>query len=325
MGSPINWRWFGSVIGLVALTATLLAAFPQAGAAKKPSKPELTSEQKAELREIRKQFSSAKKDLDKQQAAVERAVKAGPHAATPLAIALEKRFKGTLKKYSSSLVKAAKGLGDKRLISTPEDLMESNRKLMQTRKILERTAEMHASLQAVIDSQATSGDAATSGDDAGESAADDKETPTLFEKVPMMEYIALGIGAPGMSQREIDCVLWTNRYRSKHGLRLLRADAKLSDSARMHSKDMVEHDFRSHVSPLPGKENFRDRGKIFGTRADGENIAEAPYTGQEIVDYWLDSPPHKANLDHPKFRRIGVGLHNNVWTQVFGGIDSFKM
>ena len=370
--------WFVTIVGVV-----LLAASPAVVGA---DKPEFTPEQRAEVRAARQAFNSAGKNIKKQQKAIDLAVNAGPHAATPLVRVIESRFKVLVKKYKSSVGRAVKKLGAKRLITSVDEFHDSNKKLVKARNVLEKMSAMHASLQSAIEAGpikkvasseesevpeqngaatdvtgqgATGNDGAADGvaideaengavakandstpeqpadsdkaaaENATENAADNvdedgEKKPTLFDEVPMIELVALGIGAPGMSQREIDCVLWTNRWRSKLGLRLLWADPKLSDTARMHSKDMVEHNFRAHVSPLPGKENFRDRGKMFDTRADGENIAEAPFSGEKIVEYWLDSPPHKANIEHPKFRRIGVGLHNDVWTQVFGGIDSFE-
>ncbi len=338
-------RQFLVALGAISLLGMVAASLALAAPKKDDDKVELTAEQKAEAREIRKAFAAAGKSLEKQQAAIDRAVEAGPHVAAPLVKSIEGKFKGELKKYKKSLAKAVGSLGAKRLVTSVDELMGANERLKEGRNALEQLSAMHVSLRSAVEGEDAVKKAAAEKEKAEEEAkkakAEGKKSASkkrsrkrgkakekvyfpLFDQVPMMEFVALGIGAPGMSQREIDCVLWTNRYREKHGLRLLWADAKLSDSARMHSRDMVEHDFRAHESPLPGKKTFRDRGKIYNTRADGENIAEAPYSGEKIVEYWLDSPPHKANIVHPKFRRIGVGLHNDVWTQVFGGIDSFE-
>lgn len=334
-----RYVWCAIFLGLVVPWALSSGVAPTLADSAKPKKVELTPEQKAEVRAVRQVFNSAGKNPEKQEKAIEMAVAAGPHAAAPLVRVVEARFKGALKKYKKSVGKAAKKLGNDRLITSADELVGRDKKLIKSRDQLEKMSAMHARLVEVVErgAPALTGEADAPAETADPAAATTAGSPTeakekateepkpaLFDQVPMIEYVALGIGAPGMSQREIDCVLWTNRTRAKHGLRLLWADPKLSNSARMHSKDMVEHDFRAHESPLPGKKTFRDRGKIHDTRADGENIAEAPFTGEKIVEYWLDSPPHKANIMHPKFRRIGVGLHNDVWTQVFGGIDSFE-
>jgi uncharacterized protein YkwD len=56
----------------------------------------------------------------------------------------------------------------------------------------------------------------------------------------------------------------------------------------------------------------------------GENIAAGQETPQDVVDAWMNSPDHKANILRPEFTSIGVGFtdetiasHDTYWTQIF--------
>jgi uncharacterized protein YkwD len=96
-----------------------------------------------------------------------------------------------------------------------------------------------------------------------------------------------------------------NRVRAAHGLRPLRFDPHLQRAARAHSHEMlVENDF-AH-----GAFGTRMRRYSVTGRLAGENLAwgVGPLgTARAIVAAWLASPPHRANLLRPSFRRIGVG------------------
>jgi len=46
----------------------------------------------------------------------------------------------------------------------------------------------------------------------------------------------------------------------------------------------------------------------YKSRLTGENIAMGPESAEEVVDGWLDSPGHCANMMDPRFQDIGVGL-----------------
>ena len=109
-----------------------------------------------------------------------------------------------------------------------------------------------------------------------------------------------------------------NEKRYLLGLPLLRIDEKLSDSARDHSKDMHTMGFFSHTSPVKGKEGFGKRAANFGTSASAENIAAGQQTGHGAIRAWWYSPGHHRNMlgNH---RRVGLGQHAKMWTQMLGG------
>ena len=106
-----------------------------------------------------------------------------------------------------------------------------------------------------------------------------------------------------------------NVQRARHGERALRANADLSRSAAAHSEDMVAHNYFDHTSP--GGETVLDRIKAstyLPARAGyllGENIALGTMqlaTPAAIVDSWMASPGHRANILNADFRDSGIGV-----------------
>ncbi|WP_425398769.1 CAP domain-containing protein [Aeoliella sp.] len=123
--------------------------------------------------------------------------------------------------------------------------------------------------------------------------------------------------AAKLDPEEAKCVLSLNLMRVLLGLDPLLVDLKLTAAARDHSHDMVEHNFFSHESPVPGKKSFGDRAANFGARASGENIAHGYPTGPVVNLGWFHSPGHHKNMlgDH---RTVGVGREGQHWTELFG-------
>jgi uncharacterized protein YkwD len=109
-----------------------------------------------------------------------------------------------------------------------------------------------------------------------------------------------------------------NILRMLVGLRALVLDPKLCDASRDHSKDMAEHGFFAHESPVAGKTTPWDRASNFGTTASGENIFAGSSSAHSANMGWFYSPGHHKNMFSPGQVRIGLGNHGNHWTQMFG-------
>ncbi|MET7476081.1 CAP domain-containing protein [Streptomyces sp. NPDC005648] len=116
----------------------------------------------------------------------------------------------------------------------------------------------------------------------------------------------------------------TNRERARAGLRPLATDPRLSTAAQAYSTDMAVRAFYSHTSP-EGTQPW-DRAAAAGARhrSVGENIACGQRSPAEVVDGWMNSPGHRANILKPDFTHIGVGFAGGgpagtYWTQLFGG------
>lgn len=114
-----------------------------------------------------------------------------------------------------------------------------------------------------------------------------------------------------------DLTVELNRYRASVGCPALAWDDGAARVAQGHSDDMVVRNFFSHVNP-DGKSPFdRLRDARIDYRVAGENIAKGYLTGSTVLDAWLASPSHRANIEDCRFTQHGVGLDRDRWTQVF--------
>ncbi|MBE3570892.1 MAG: hypothetical protein IMW92_12505 [Bacillales bacterium] len=111
----------------------------------------------------------------------------------------------------------------------------------------------------------------------------------------------------------------TNKERAKYGLPPLKIDPTLSKMAREKANDMAVHHYFSHTSPTYGSPF--DMMKQYGIQftAAGENIAEGQRTPAEVVNDWMNSEGHRANILNKDYTHIGVGYveNGNIWTQEF--------
>lgn len=124
-----------------------------------------------------------------------------------------------------------------------------------------------------------------------------------------------------LSQFEQQVVELTNQERAKYGLSALQVDVELSKVAREKSRDMAANNYFAHNSPSYGSPF--DMMKSFGIsyRTAGENIAKGQRTPAEVVNAWMNSEGHRANILNANYTHIGVGYveQGNHWTQQFIG------
>lgn len=120
---------------------------------------------------------------------------------------------------------------------------------------------------------------------------------------------------------EQEVVELTNAERAKHGLSALQIDETLSKVAREKSRDMAANGYFSHQSPTYGSPF--DMMKQYGVdyRTAGENIAKGQTTPEQVVNGWMNSEGHRANILNGNYTHIGVGYveQGNHWTQQFIG------
>lgn len=124
--------------------------------------------------------------------------------------------------------------------------------------------------------------------------------------------------AAQLDPEEARAVLALNVMRNLLGLRVLAIDPKLCDAARDHSQDQRKLGFVGHVSPVPGKAEYWDRAKRFGTTAQGENIAIGPLDGRVSNTRWFESPVHHQILLEADYTRVGVGRTGYFFTELLG-------
>ncbi|WP_171166646.1 CAP domain-containing protein [Streptomyces sp. I05A-00742] len=128
----------------------------------------------------------------------------------------------------------------------------------------------------------------------------------------------------GLSRTAAEVLALTNARRAAAGLRPLSDDARLAAAAQAHSGDMAARGYHSHTSP-DGRQPW-DRAVAAGSthRSTGENIACGQRSPAEVVEGWMNSPGHRANILTPGFTHLGVGFAGGgpagtYWTQLFGG------
>lgn len=112
-----------------------------------------------------------------------------------------------------------------------------------------------------------------------------------------------------------------NQQRAANGLKPLTLSTELSAAARAKSQDMHDKNYFAHESPTYGSPF--DMLKTFGIsyRTAGENIAMGYSTPEAVMNAWMNSSGHRANILNASYTQIGVGYvaSGNYWTQEFIG------
>jgi len=103
-----------------------------------------------------------------------------------------------------------------------------------------------------------------------------------------------------------------NAEREAHGLPAYRLDDTLAAVARAHAQDMVAREYVGHTSP----EGERVRGRLRDVGMDLDRVGENYYVTTQPVEeavahtlsWFMGDPPHRNNVLHDHYTRIGVGV-----------------
>jgi uncharacterized YkwD family protein len=123
-----------------------------------------------------------------------------------------------------------------------------------------------------------------------------------------------------MSGYEQQVLQLTNNERAKAGLQPLMGNySELNSSARVKAEDMEKNNYFSHTSPTLGDPFKQMRAMGVTYSAAGENIAKGQQTPQEVVNAWMNSAGHRANILNGAYTHMGVGYTSNskCWVQQF--------
>lgn len=122
-----------------------------------------------------------------------------------------------------------------------------------------------------------------------------------------------------VSDFERQVVELTNAERAKAGLAPLEMYGPLMSVAEAKSQDMANLGYFSHTSPTYGSPFDQIKAAGIQYRAAGENIAQGQRTPEQVVNAWMNSPGHRANILNASYTHIGVGFVENgyYWTQQF--------
>jgi|SRR3954447_17654964 len=131
---------------------------------------------------------------------------------------------------------------------------------------------------------------------------------TVFAATSCALLLAAGaLAAPASTQSRAEISLFqaVNAARVAHGLSPLSVDATLTRAARSHSLQMLRAGTFAHGDFAGRMAAFHARGPVLGENlAWGSGSYAAATT---VVQEWLASPEHRANLLRPTFTRIGIG------------------
>ncbi|MGY1621848.1 CAP domain-containing protein [Geodermatophilus sp. SYSU D00965] len=165
--------------------------------------------------------------------------------------------------------------------------------------------------------------AASSPDEPAEEAADE---PTAAEEAAdepaaAERTAAPAAAAPADPSTEGQVLALVNEARAGAGCAPLVADAALAAVARGHSADMRDRDYFAHDTP-EGLSPF-DRAEQAGVGyARAENIAFGQPDAAAVMEAWMDSAGHRANILDCDLTKLGVGVAEGPggpwWTQLFG-------
>ena len=135
------------------------------------------------------------------------------------------------------------------------------------------------------------------------------------------QVLNIPIADSSVTGYEQEVIRLVNAERAKHGLKPLTYDWELSRVARYKSQDMKDNGYFSHTSPVYGTPFQMMKSFGIKYRSAGENIARGQRTPQAVVNAWMNSSGHRANILNSSFTHIGVGYvaDGNYWTQMFIG------
>ncbi len=104
-------------------------------------------------------------------------------------------------------------------------------------------------------------------------------------------------------------VTWTNRQRATEGLSELHVNAKLNQAAETKLRDMFAKQYFEHISPDGVAPSDLAKQAGYAYVVVGENLALGNFADDEtLVQAWMDSPGHRANIMHNRFQEIGVAV-----------------
>lgn len=145
----------------------------------------------------------------------------------------------------------------------------------------------------------------------------DFNEPTLPDNQPDVDQPGQEDGTQDSVTAEV--VRLVNEERAKAGVAPLTAESKAGAAASVRAKEL-ETSF-SHTRPNgSGFESaLKEQGASYTTA--GENIAWGQRSAEEVVNAWMNSAGHRANILNPNYTHIGVGHHQSggtqYWTQLF--------
>lgn len=124
-----------------------------------------------------------------------------------------------------------------------------------------------------------------------------------------------------MNSNEKEVFELINKQRINNGLKELKVDQELQRVARIKAQDMVDNNYFSHNSPIYGTPFQMLNSFKISYSAAAENIA-GNSTNTGVVNSWMNSSGHKANILNSSYNYTGIGVVNStkygrIYVQLF--------
>ena len=124
-------------------------------------------------------------------------------------------------------------------------------------------------------------------------------------------------GAADQADYVSEVLRLVNEVRQQEGLSPLQTNSDIQGAAQVRAEELATLFDHTRPNGRPCYTALDEAGISYWTA--GENIATGYATPQQVVEGWLNSPPHRANILNSSFTTIGIGYHaaGNYWVQLF--------
>ncbi len=140
--------------------------------------------------------------------------------------------------------------------------------------------------------------------------------------------------APAVSHRVLELTNEARRHARRCGRKKFPATTPLKQAAALeraalaHAQDMATRSYIGHKGPDGSMPADRATRAGYARVSIAENVAAGQTTAEEVVNKWLASPGHCANLMNPRYSDMGVAYAVNpasekgiYWVQVFAALE----
>lgn len=115
-----------------------------------------------------------------------------------------------------------------------------------------------------------------------------------------------------------------NQQRSANGQSELTYSAEAAKVAQAKAEDMAANNYFSHTSPTYGSAFDMLKANGVSYSSAGENIAKGQTSSSSVMNAWMNSSGHRANILSSSYKSVGVGCAADssgtlYWVQVFIG------
>lgn len=105
---------------------------------------------------------------------------------------------------------------------------------------------------------------------------------------------------------------YTNEQRQKNGLQPLKIDERLITAANAKASYMFSHNYWAHTAPDGTTPWYFFSKAGYSYLHAGENLAKEFDTSAHVVDAWMDSPSHRANILRTDYQDVGFAVMNGT-------------